>query len=219
MASIVNSFFLTYTSELNEYYNEQSSSKDKSHLFGKLYKRNFIEMYNIHFPPMRINEDIGFNTMVWAFADNDINTASIEEITYIWRGNDNSLTSASESNMHKLNCITYVDNTIYALNYAVSILKDTHFFTIARITVETVVLLYLHYLMDDPESQTYNLEAAHNFLVNFYSKYEERISNELIMDSFSKMMHDYYVSGSLNNTIIFISFPDYIQLVLNYTST
>ena len=64
-------------------------------LHGKIYKRTFLEKYNIRFLPMKIyNEDSYFNLVATCLAEKKF---SVNEILYIWSYNKDSITRRVDS--------------------------------------------------------------------------------------------------------------------------
>lgn len=60
-------------------------------MHGKMYRAKFLQENNIRFDPdIRLNEDSYFNLLAVNCADK---VARIEEVTYIWRDNKNSVTA------------------------------------------------------------------------------------------------------------------------------
>ena len=63
--------------------------EDMTWVHGKIYKRSFLETNKIRFNNTRYNEDVGFNRKVFLY---DSKIKYIDDITYIWCFNKNSLT-------------------------------------------------------------------------------------------------------------------------------
>ena len=107
-------------------------------LHGKVYKVDFLRRNNIVFPPIRFNEDSGFNLMVYEMTKN-IHTLSSDDAIYWWKENPESLT------------YKHTDLTYSALNYAKSmvfavehILKKYEINQVLRIP-STILQLYRFY--------------------------------------------------------------------------
>lgn len=86
-------------------YSDFISQQDKQEVFikgttnitwfhGKMYRKQFLDKYNIEMPKLRYNEDSGFSTMVHELADK---RAYLPELTYFWSENPNSLTRSKET--------------------------------------------------------------------------------------------------------------------------
>lgn len=56
---------------------------------GKIYRKSFLDEYNIFVPNLRYNEDSGFSTMIQELSEKK---AYLPEITYVWTENINSIT-------------------------------------------------------------------------------------------------------------------------------
>lgn len=74
---------------------------------GKIYRKSFLDKFNIQMPRLRYNEDSGFSTMVHELCNEK---AYLPELTYYWSENPNSLTrSKEEFNLYSLpNFITAI---------------------------------------------------------------------------------------------------------------
>lgn len=66
-------------------------NKDYLWMHGKIYRRSFLEKYDIHFGTTRANEDMGFNYQI-SVIDNPLERIGfINEATYYWHYYENSL--------------------------------------------------------------------------------------------------------------------------------
>ena len=62
-------------------------------MFGKLYRREFIKQYKIHFNETRANEDTGFNTWVRLLCTHDQEQIRyLQEVVYYWHNKKDSIT-------------------------------------------------------------------------------------------------------------------------------
>ena len=74
-----------------------SHERDMVWMFGKLYRRNFIDKYNIRFhETSRANEDNGFNTICRLCANDREQITFIPTHVYYWHENLNSITRAND---------------------------------------------------------------------------------------------------------------------------
>ena len=88
-------------------------------VFGKMYRRAFLEKYNLKFNDTRANEDNGFNTAVSLLSDK---VALLENVaTYYWHWTETSIT---RNNDYAFNGMEgFIDNQIWALDI---VLKNEH---------------------------------------------------------------------------------------------
>lgn len=99
------------------YLNHQA---DSVWMFGKLYKRAFIDRYQIHFPSdSRSNEDNGFNMMCKLCANQNEKIKYIQDITYYWHFKEDSITRKDNANYSYNGSFRgYTQNMIEALQHA-----------------------------------------------------------------------------------------------------
>ena len=82
-------------------------------IFAKIYRRSFLEKWNIQFPEMRANEDVGFNLLVWACI-NDVNRIKYtDDVVHMWHNNQNSITRQEDGEFKKVGMIEFVKSYIW----------------------------------------------------------------------------------------------------------
>lgn len=87
--------------------------------FAKLYRRSFIQKYDIRFPDSRANEDVGFNRLIELLAiDEDVRPVELDQVVYCWIDNPDSITRVTKDFSHSANIIGYIDNMMYAIEHA-----------------------------------------------------------------------------------------------------
>ena len=94
---------------------------DSVWMFGKLYKRDFINKYKIHFPPenSRSNEDGFFNTLCKLYQNENEQIKFIPDITYYWCFKEDSITRKDNANYsYNGSFVGYCNNQINALKEA-----------------------------------------------------------------------------------------------------
>lgn len=97
------------------------SPKNMVWVFGKLYKREYLEKNNIRFNKTRSNEDAGFNLLFDLCLPDEFEDEVVElnELLYCWHFNENSITRINGNEyMYNQNLPGYVDNMIYAIKGA-----------------------------------------------------------------------------------------------------
>jgi len=78
-------------------------SNDEIWMHGKIYRRKFLDDFNIRFNNTYSNEDAGFNNLAFFCTD----VCILEDITYVWRCNQKSITRSSEYNFWGIEGFTY----------------------------------------------------------------------------------------------------------------
>lgn len=90
-------------------------TNDMVWMHGKMYKREFLDKYEIRFNDTRANEDVGFNTQCQCYANIDEQIYLSKDNTYLWQWRDNSTVRADNSSYAYNESIEgYVLNKIYA---------------------------------------------------------------------------------------------------------
>ena len=93
-------------------------------MFGKLYKRSFIDKYNIHFhESSRANEDNGFNTLIRLCSSDQEQINFITAHVYYWHESPNSITRNNDcqysyGSSKRDSFYGYVENMIFAIKEA-----------------------------------------------------------------------------------------------------
>lgn len=88
-------------------------------MFGKIYRREFIDRYNIRFNSTRANEDNGFNTLIRLCASEQEPIAFCEDVVYYWHSKEDSITRINNCEYsYNQSFVGYTDNMIYAVKEA-----------------------------------------------------------------------------------------------------
>jgi len=219
---LINSRFVGFRDKENEKNADEFTYFNLSHLFGKIYRRSFIEKYNIHFnPTIKTNEDTGFNAMIQLFSGNSENIKGIDKMTYVWRDNNQSITRKNNyiysSTLGDISDIaTYVYCVNYSINYAYNISNTEYLYEIIDICLTVLSMLYWRFLMDEEYHQNNNLKYTNLFFNESCLKIMDYISTSDVIKYFNQLSKQYYSAGYLDNILITISFTDYMDKVQNY---
>lgn len=152
-------------------------TKDKTWMHGKLYNRQFLIDNDIAFRPhLRYCEDAYFNNI--AFALSWENTKFINDITYIWKWNDNSITRRNDKEFNTKYFCDYIKASKTSLNNLKARTKDQDKLSFAVISLALQSIGYIFYFFQQKEfkservkqSPTYK-EAMEQFKA-FYKQYE-----------------------------------------------
>ncbi len=113
-----------WSSFINEQLASNRTMKEQcTWLFSKIYRRSFLERHNIKFsdsPNPRGNEDLAFNLKVLKCCefDKECHLGYIDDITYYWKNNKNSITRNNNRSFEFDQCICqYVDNMIEVIEW------------------------------------------------------------------------------------------------------
>lgn len=169
-------------------------------MFGKIYRREFIDQYKIRFNETRANEDTGFNTMVKLLCDNPTEQVRfITENVYYWHNKENSITRINDGQYAYDQCLCgWTDNMIDAINHV----RKCKPFSGAAIqsTVQCLLNLYYYYvetLARKPVFAEQNWEYVKKYYHAVYKRIEDDISDEIFGQMFSATSQEKWASGSL----------------------
>ena len=110
-------------------------------LHGKLYRRSFLNKYNITFNDSRSNEDNGFNQLVCLL---NPKIKYIFNITYIWKYNSNSITRSNDYSFDYSSIVGYAYNIYWALDCSLKYDYDKTKFS--ELAYSSLVALYYYYI-------------------------------------------------------------------------
>lgn len=84
-------------------------------MHGKMYRRAFLDKYDIRFNETRANEDVGFNTQCQLYANEQEQIYLSQDVTYMWQWRDNStVRTDNQSYAFNESIDGFVINRIYA---------------------------------------------------------------------------------------------------------
>ena len=114
---------------------------DRTWLHGKIYRRDFLENNTIRFNNTYANEDNGFNQLVFLHNSNIVN---IDDYTYLWRYNKNSLTRMYNYKYSFEGLEGYLYNMTWALDIAIE--DECDDYKIADLAFSTLIATYYYYI-------------------------------------------------------------------------
>lgn len=151
-------------------------------LFGKMYRREMIEAFNIRFHPWsRANEDNGFNAQVQLCIDReDVNF--FPDCTYYWSCNMNSITRKDNAK-YAYDCKEdasfhgYVINMIHAIEHAMKVNPDNKDY-IKLYACQTMQHLFSYYL-ECCDVSPENVDGNLKWCKLYYKTIFEKMYNDL----------------------------------------
>lgn len=182
-------------------------------MFGKLYRREFIEKYQIRFNNTRANEDTGFNTTIRLLCDNPQEEIRyIEEEVYYWHNNPGSITRINDRQYTYDQCLCgWTDNMIASIEH---VRKYKPFSGEAdKWTAMCMITLYWYYaetVARKPVFAEQNWEYAKKFYHKCYKRIEDGISWEVFTQLFSESAQRKHGAGDLLGMIPHMTIQDFM---------
>ena len=177
-------------------------------LHGKMYRRSFLEKYNINFNDTRANEDNGFNRLIILMKPDKV---YLDEPTYIYRENPSSITRSNNRSYKIYGLEGYIYNMKWAIDEALKRGADSFF--VPYLTTSTLISMYYDYL--------YNIKCDNVDLILKYSKklLPYYLDYEKVPEDKFRYLNDYKVNDMKQEKKeyeIVISFDEFIEKVKNY---
>lgn len=203
--------------ELHENLQIVPHQNDMVWMFGKIYKRDFLNKYKIRFNDTRANEDTGFNTIVRLLCSNNPNEVVhwINETVYYWHEKKDSITRINDCQYaFDQSFCGWTDNMIYAIETAKKIQPFNG--AIDQWTLECMMQLYGYYIETvarNPVFAPQNWEYVKKFYHTCYKKIETNITDEMLAFAYSSVMQGKNASGSMLGIIPCMGVREFLSKV------
>lgn len=187
-------------------------AKDMVWVFGKMYKREFLNQKNIRFNSTRANEDNGFNTMIRLCCDNQHTILYSQEVSYYWHMTENSITRANNCDYsYNASFPGYVENMIYAIDGANK--RNPFNGYIKFFTIEVMMNLYEYYLECLGRAEKYkeqNMQACIKYYNECY-KFVKDIDQNIINEVYNMVMRNAYAGNRLVGIVPDLTYSQFIE--------
>lgn len=187
-------------------------------MFGKLYRRSFIDKYNIRFhESSRANEDNGFNTICRLCSSEQEQINFIPAHVYYWHENPNSITRANDcqysyGGSERDSFYGYVENMIYAVKEAKK--RKPYNGGITMWAVSCMLNIYEYYIEcveRAPDHAANNWNWCKRYYDEVYSTLEEDISMEILAQHYNDVMRNAYLGNKLAGIIPCMSIFEFLN--------
>lgn len=177
-------------------------------MFGKMYRRSFIDKYNIHFhESSRANEDNGFNRLFQLCTSDQEQINFIPAHVYYWHENPNSITRANDcqysyGSSERDSFYGYVENMIFAIKEAKARKPYNGFITMW--SVMCMLNIYEYYIECYARARDHaagNWEWCKRYYREVYKLIENDISEEILAQHYNDVMRNAYMGDKLNGII------------------
>lgn len=194
--------------------------RDLVWMFGKMYRRSFIDAFNIHFhETSRANEDNGFNTLFRLCCNEEEHIIFIPTHVYYWHENPNSITRVNDcqysfGSSERDSFYGYVENMIFAVKNAKK--RNPYNGRIAMWATNCLFTIYEYYIEccgRAPEHAARNLEWCRRYYNEIYCDIEDTISPEIFASHYNEVMRNAYMGNKLEGIIPCVSIYEFINLL------
>ena len=178
-------------------------------MHGKMYRRSFLDEYNIRFNNTSANEDTGFNTLVLMCSKK---RKYVDYLTYIWRYNDNSITRKNNHEFEFSGLKGFIDNICWAAKEAEK--RNIEENIIGKIVYESILEIYYNYIKFYNNDKKDELLKWCIELKELYLKYIDKLNDQEKEECENKIVEKgIKIAGSyavIQNKISFYDFLDKI---------
>ena len=177
-------------------------------MFGKMYRRSFIDKHNIRFhESSRANEDNGFNRLFQLCTNDHEQINFIAAHVYYWHENPNSITRANDcqysyGGSERDSFYGYVENMIYAVKEAKK--RNPYNGFITMWAVSCMLHIYEYYIecvARAPQHAENNFKWCKRYYDEVYKNFENDISEEIFAQHYNDAMRNAYMGDKLNGVI------------------
>lgn len=187
-------------------------------MFGKLYRRSFIDAFNIRFhKSSRANEDNGFNTLFRLCTNGNDQINYIPAHVYYWHENPNSITRQNDcqysyGSSEKDSFYGYVENMIYAVKEAKKRNPYNGFITMWAVNcMLNIYEYYIECVAMAPEHAETNFKWCKRYYNEVYKDLEADISNDMLAQHYNDVMRNAYMGNKLNGIIPCMSIFEFLD--------
>ena len=184
-------------------------------VFGKLYRRDFLEKYNIRFNDTRANEDNGFNSLIKLCTSEREQIKFISDTVYYWHMREDSITRINDCEYSYNQSFTgYTDNMIYAIREARAKKPENEY--IKRFAAECMCNLYEYWIETCARDRRFaeqNMESCKKFYNEVFKDMEGEISEENFSLIYSEIMRNASLGGRLTGIIPEMSINEFMNIL------
>lgn len=162
-----------------------SHERDMVWMFGKIYKRSFIDKYGIHFQEgQRCNEDMAFNKQCIFFSNENEKIKSIANVTYYWMEKKDSITRVNDYEYYyKDSFWSMLDGWVYSIKYCLS--KGANKEKIEEFIKESIGTAYAYYIQIEERRPEF-VEKAWEYCVKYYKEVFSIVRDKITLKEFCK---------------------------------
>jgi glycosyltransferase involved in cell wall biosynthesis len=187
-------------------------------MFGKMYRRNFIDKYKIRFhETSRANEDNGFNTICRLCMNDQEQINFIGAHVYYWHENLNSITRANDcqysfGSSERDSFYGYVENMIYAVKEAKKRAPYNGGITMwAASCMLNIYEYYIECVGREPEHADKNFQWCKRYYDEVYKLIEDDISDEILSQHYNDVMRNAYMGDKLNGIVPCMGIYEFLE--------
>ena len=187
-------------------------------MFGKLYRRSFLQKYNIRFhPTSRANEDNGFNTIIRLISNEMEQINFVPAHVYYWHESPQSITRANDCQYSYGGSIRdsfygYVENMIYAVKEAKK--RNPYNGMVTMWAVNCMLNIYEYFVECYARAREHaenNFKWCKRYYDEVFKDLEKDISPEILAQHYNDVMRNAYMGNKLDGIIPHMSIYEFLE--------
>jgi len=157
-------------------------------MFGKMYRRAFINKYKIRFNETRANEDNGFNTIIRLLSSDTEKIMFLPDTVYYWHYKSDSITRINNAQYsYDGSFVGYVDNMIYAIKHAKQYKPFHNYIDIWAIQIMCQLYIYYYQTVKrDPRFVDQNYKSCQKYYREIFKHYHETMLPDNFLQIFGE---------------------------------
>lgn len=184
-------------------------------MFGKIYKRAFIDRFNIRFNSTRANEDNGFNTLIRLCASEQEPISFFPDLVYYWHTNENSITRINNCEYsYNQSFPGYTENMIYAIVEAKK--RNPFNGNINLWATQTMFHLYAYYMQTCERDSRFK-EQNYKNCVKYYHLVFKNIRSEIPDNIFKEIYSQVIMQSDMINIAPDITIYQFLDKIAEET--
>lgn len=182
-------------------------------MFGKLYRRSFLEKYKVRFcPGSRWNEDNGFNTCLRLCCNEHERINFIPDTVYCWHEQPGSITRAENCRYsYDKSFVGFAENMIWAVEHAHRMAPFNG--QTDQWAIMSLMNLYEYYIESYARDKRF-LKQAWAWCQEYYDRVirqmEGKLTENVVGAIFSETMRNAYGRGSMNGIVPCMSIQEFM---------
>ena len=188
-------------------------NQDTIWMFGKLYRRDFLDLHNIKMNDTRANEDNGFNMLCKLLCDQYHQIKFIPDVVYYWHTNENSITRINNCQYsYDQSFVGYTENMIWAFKEAEK--RNPFNGTILYEKVATLMNLYEYFIeteVRDPRFVEQNWGHCKLYYKEIYREVKDKIPEKAFIEAYNNVIRNTYMGDKLNGIIPSMGIYEFIN--------
>lgn len=182
-------------------------------MFGKMYKREFLDRYNIKMNNTRANEDNGFNMLCKLMTNEWQQIKFINDIVYFWHSNENSITRKNNNEYsYNQSFCGYSENMIWAFKEAEK--RNPFNGKILYEKLATLMNLYEYFIETQVRDLRFidqNWEYCKLYYKEIYKEIKDKIPKEAFIEAYNNVMRNCYIGNKLHGIIPSMSIWEFVN--------